>query len=65
MGVKMDIRYLICVGYGYVGQNGVFDWSETTYQKKKKKVDRSDYGWWLGLQFNFMALFGRLHCTFR
>ena len=34
-------------------------------KKEKKKVDRSDYGWWLGLQFNFMALFGRLHCTFR
>ena len=47
MWVKMDIGYPICIGYGYVGQNGVFDRSETTYQKKKKKVDRSETLLWM------------------
>ncbi len=42
MWVKMDIVYPICIGYGYVGQNGVFDRFETTYQKKKKKDDRTE-----------------------
>ncbi len=42
MWVKMDNGYQICIGYGYVGQNGVFERFEKTYQKKKKKVDRSE-----------------------